>query len=145
MATPASSGSTACFAFAIGDENARRVLLARDRLGKKAAVSRHARRRAPLRVGDQGDQGQPVLERRAGSRGDRRISVARLFHRAAKQPIGTCASWSPDTCSPNGGREYPIRKYWDIQDFDSNTHARAELLDEVGARLSAAVSRRLES
>ena len=70
------------FAFAIGDRTLARAAGARS-ARQEAVVLRHARRRAPLRVGDQGDQGQPGVERRAGSRGHRGISVARLFRRAA--------------------------------------------------------------
>ncbi len=43
------------------------------------------------------------------------------------------------------GARTAIRKYWDIEQFDTDTSSRAALLDEVEARLSAAVSQRLES
>jgi asparagine synthase (glutamine-hydrolysing) len=43
------------------------------------------------------------------------------------------------------GSHVSIRKYWDVESFDTDTRNRAELLDEIDSRLSSAVSQRLES
>ena len=43
------------------------------------------------------------------------------------------------------GSHTALRKYWDIRAFDTDARAGETLLDELDARVAAAVSRRLES
>lgn len=132
------------FAFAIGNETTRRVLLARDRLGKKPlfhatlggvlhfASELKAIKASPLW------NGQPDLQALEGylSLGYF-IAPATAYRHARKL--------EPAHIMSIDGAHTSIRKYWDITDFDTDSRSRAELLDDVDARLSAAVSHRLES
>ena len=133
------------FAFAIADlRGAPRAAGARS-ARQEAAVSRHLQRRAAFRQRDQGDQGEPAVERRARSRLDRRLPVARLFrragHRVSPRPqararahaVGRTARASASASTGTSARSTPIAR------------AGRALIDEVDARLAAAVSRRLES
>jgi asparagine synthase (glutamine-hydrolysing) len=132
------------FAFAIADEKARRVLLARDRLGKKPlfhatfdrvlhfASEIKAIKASPLWNGERD------LEALEGylSLGYFIAPATAYRHVRKLEPAHTLAA---------AGARPVIRKYWDIERFDCDTRPRAELLEEVDARLSAAVSQRLES
>ena len=104
-ATPASSGSTACSPSRSPICARRRVLLARDRLGKKPLFHATLRRRAALRQRDQGDQGQPALERRARSRRRSKATCRSATSWRRPRRIGTCASSNPRTrCRVDGSR-----------------------------------------
>lgn len=132
------------FAFAIGDQNTRRVLLARDRLGKKPLF--HATFNGVLHFGSEikaikaspawnGAQDLEAIE-----------GYLSLGYFVAPQTVYRhVRKLEPGHTLSLDGSRVSIRRYWDIQQFDTNTHSRPELLDEVGARLSDAVSRRLES
>jgi asparagine synthase (glutamine-hydrolysing) len=132
------------FAFAIGDENNRRVLLARDRLGKKPLF--HATLGGVLHFASEIKaikasplwNGQPDLDSVEGylSLGYF-VAPATAYRHVRKLEPGHVLSVA--------GSRVSIRKYWDIESFDADTRPRAALLDEVDARLSAAVSSRLES
>jgi asparagine synthase (glutamine-hydrolysing) len=132
------------FAFAIADLRARRVLLARDRLGKKPlfyavfngvlhfASEIKAMKASPLW------NGQVNLDSIEGylSLGYF-VAPATVYHHVNKlEPA--------HTLSIEGSRVID-RKYWDITSFDTDERAKGALVEEVDARLAAAVARRLES
>jgi len=132
------------FAFAIADDTARRVLLARDRLGKKPlfyatldgvlhfASEIKAIKASPLW------NGAHDLDAIEGylSLGYFVAPATAYRHVRKLEPAHTLAL---------DGARTTIRNYWDIEQFDTDTRPRAELLDEIDARLSAAVAQRLES
>jgi len=132
------------FAFAIADDNTRRVLLARDRLGKKPLF--HATLNGVLHFASEikAIKASPAwnathdLEAIEGylSLGYFVAPQTAYRHVRKLEPAHTLSIDGARVC---------IRKYWDIQRFDTNTRSRSELLDDVSAQLSAAVSRRLES
>ena len=132
------------FAFAIGDENTRRVLLARDRLGKKPLF--HATLNGVLHFASEikaikaspawnGAQDLEAIE------GYLSLGYFVAPHTAYRH----VHKLEPGHVLAVDGSRVSSRKYWDIQHFDTNTRSRSELLDQVDARLSAAVSQRLES
>jgi asparagine synthase (glutamine-hydrolysing) len=132
------------FAFAIGDLRRRRLLLARDRLGKKPlfhatfdgvlhfASEIKAIKASPLWNGERDlcaiegylSLGYFVAPSTA-YRYVRKLEPARVL-RAENGRVG-------------------IRTYWDLTCFDSDQRDHKALLDEVDARLSSAVANRLES
>lgn len=132
------------FAFAIADEKARRLLLARDRLGKKPLF--HATLDGVLHFASEikaikaspAWNGEHDLDALEGylSLGYFLAPATAYRHVRKLEPAHTLA------CD---GARMTIRKYWDIEQFDTDTRPRTELLAEVDARLSMAVSQRLES
>src|SRR5687768_3859281 len=132
------------FAFAIADEKAHRVLLARDRLGKKPlfyasldgvmhfASEIKAIKASPAWTGERDlDAIEGYLSLGYF------VAPATAYRHVRKLEPGHVLSVD--------GSRVSSRKYWDITQFDTNTRSRDDLLDQVGARLSLAVSRRLES
>ncbi len=132
------------FAFAIADVRARRVLLARDRLGKKPlfyaalngvlhfASEIKAIKASPLWNGDRD------LDSIEGY-----LSLGYVVAPATAYPH--VRKLEPaHTLSITGARMVD-RQYWDITSFDTDDRAGRELVDDVDVRLAAAVSRRLES
>ena len=132
------------FAFAIGDEKARRLLLARDRLGKKPLF--HATLDGVLHFASEikaikaspAWNGEQDLEALEGY-----LSLG--YFVAPKTAYRHVRKLEPAHTLAVDGERMTIRKYWDIEQFDTDTRPRVELLDEIDARLSAAVSQRLES
>jgi len=132
------------FAFALADEKARRLLLARDRLGKKPLF--HATLGGVLHFASEikaikaspSWNGAHDLDALEGylSLGYFLAPATAYRHVRKLEPAHTLAL--------DGARQ-TTRKYWDVEQFDIDTRPRAELLDEIDARLSAAVSQRLES
>jgi asparagine synthase (glutamine-hydrolysing) len=132
------------FAFAISDQNRRRTLLARDRLGKKPLF--HATLDGVLHFASEikaikaspAWNGAHDLDAVEGylSLGYFVAPATAYRHVRKLEPGHALTVDGPRVC---------IRKYWDITQFDTNARPRAELIDEIGARLSAAVSTRLES
>jgi asparagine synthase (glutamine-hydrolysing) len=132
------------FAFAIADEKARRVLLARDRLGKKPLF--HATLGGVLHFASEikaikaspAWNGEHDLEALEGylSLGYFIAPATAYRHVRKLEPAHTLAV--------DGGR-VSTHKYWDIYHFDTDARPRNQLLDEVDERLSSAVSQRLES
>jgi asparagine synthase (glutamine-hydrolysing) len=132
------------FAFAIADLRARRVLLARDRLGKKPlfhatfdgvlhfASEMKALKASPLWNGARDlDSIEGYLSLGYF------VAPATVYRHVRKlEPA--------HTLSVSGSR-INIRKYWDITAFDTDARAGRPLIDEVDARLAGAVGRRLES
>jgi asparagine synthase (glutamine-hydrolysing) len=132
------------FAFAIADTARRRVLLARDRLGKKPLF--HAMFNGVLHFASEIKaikasplwNGQVNLDAVEGylSLGYFVAPGTAYQHVSKLEPA--------HTLSVEGSRIIE-RKYWDITSFDTDGRGTAALIDEVDARLAAAVSRRLES
>ncbi|HYE89230.1 MAG TPA: asparagine synthase (glutamine-hydrolyzing) [Vicinamibacterales bacterium] len=132
------------FAFAIADLTRRRVLLARDRLGKKPlfhamfdgvlhfASEIKALKASPLWNGDVNlDSVEGYLSLGYF------VAPATVYRHVSKlEPA--------HTLSIDRARVID-RKYWDITSFDTDERSARSLIDEVDARLAAAVSRRLES
>ena len=132
------------FAFAIADDNARRVLLARDRLGKKPLF--HATLDGALHFASEikaikaspawnGAQDLDAIEGYLSL--GYFVAPATAYRHVRKLEPGHVLAMD--------GARVSIRKYWDIENFDTDTRDRAELLDEIDTRLSSAVSQRLES
>ena len=132
------------FAFAIADLRSRRVLLARDRLGKKPLF--HATFNGVLHFASElkAIKASPLWN---GARDLDSIegylslgyfvAPATAYHHVRKlEPAHTLAA---------DGRRLVVRKYWDVPAFDTDARAEAVLVDEIDARLSAAVRQRLES
>ncbi len=132
------------FAFAIVDLRRRRVLLARDRLGKKPlfhamfngvlhfASEIKALRASPLWNGEVNlDSVEGYL-----SLGYFVAPATAYRHVSKLEPA--------HTLSIDGAR-IVARKYWDLASFDTDGRSHEALIDEVDARLAAAVTRRLES
>jgi asparagine synthase (glutamine-hydrolysing) len=132
------------FAFAIGDENTRRVLLGRDRLGKKPLF--HATLDGVLHFASEikAIKASPVWN---GAQDLEAIEgyLSLGYFVAPHTAYRHVHKLEPGHVLAVDGCRVSSRKYWDIQHFDTNTRSRSELLDEVDARLSAAVSQRLES
>lgn len=132
------------FAFAIADEKARRMLLARDRLGKKPLF--HATLNGVLHFASEikaikaspAWNGAHDLDAVEGylSLGYFVAPATAYRHVRKLEPAHTLAL---------AGARVTIREYWDIEQFDTDTRPRVELLEEVDARLASAVSQRLES
>ena len=132
------------FAFAIADLRRRRALLARDRLGKKPlfhatfngvlhfASEMKAIKASPLWNGERDlDAVEGYL-----SLGYFVAPATAYRHVRKLEPAHTLAVDGPKVA---------VRQYWDVTAFDTDRRSESELVDEVDARLSAAVSRRLES
>ena len=132
------------FAFAIADLRRRRVLLARDRLGKKPLF--HAMFNGVLHFASEIKaikasplwNGQVNLDSVEGylSLGYFIAPATAYKHVHKLEPA--------HTLSIDGSRIID-RKYWDITSFDTDERTAGALVDEVDTRLAAAVARRLES
>jgi asparagine synthase (glutamine-hydrolysing) len=132
------------FAFAIADLRQRRVLLARDRLGKKPLF--HATFNGVLHFASEIKalkasplwNGARDLESIEGylSLGYFIAPATAYRHVRKLEPAHTLAV---------DGAQVTIRKYWDIRAFDTDARQERALIDEVDARLRSAVARRLES
>jgi asparagine synthase (glutamine-hydrolysing) len=132
------------FAFAIADLRRRRVLLARDRLGKKPLF--HATFDGVLHFGSEikAIQASPLWN---GARDLDSIEgyLSLGYFIAPATAYRHVRKLEPAHVAAVEGARVVTRKYWDIESFDTDTRAAEALLDDVDARLSAAVSRRLES
>ncbi len=132
------------FAFAIADTRRRRVLLARDRLGKKPLF--HAMFNGVLHFASEikAMKASPLWNGRVNLDSVEGylslgyfVAPATAYHHVHKlEPA--------HTLSIEGARIID-RKYWDITTFDTDDRASRALVDEVDARMAAAVSTRLES
>jgi len=132
------------FAFAIADLRRHRVLLARDRLGKKPLF--HAMLGGVLHFASEIKaikasplwNGQVNLDSLEGylSLGYFVAPATAYRHVHKLEPAHTMSIERSRIID---------RKYWDIESFDTDDRAGSALVDEVDARLAAAVARRLES
>jgi asparagine synthase (glutamine-hydrolysing) len=132
------------FAFAIADVRARRVLLARDRLGKKPLF--HAMFNGVLHFASEikSIKASPLWNGRVNLDSVEGylslgyfVAPATAYHHVHKlEPA--------HTLSIDGAR-LSDRQYWDITAFDTDDRPHDALVEEIDARLAAAVSRRLES
>ena len=132
------------FAFAIADEKARRVLLARDRLGKKPLF--HATLGGVLHFASE----IKAIKASPAWNGERDLEaiegyLSLGYFVAPATAYRHVRKLEPAHVLALDGSRVSIRKYWDIVHFDTDTRPRAALLDDVDARLSAAVAKRLES
>ncbi len=132
------------FAFAIADENARRVLLARDRLGKKPLF--HATLDGVLHFASE----IKAIKASSAWNGEQDLDAVEGYLSlgyfvAPATAYRHVRKLEPAHVLALDGSRVSIRKYWDIDDFDTDTRPRAELLDDIDARLALAVSQRLES
>jgi asparagine synthase (glutamine-hydrolysing) len=132
------------FAFAIADLRQRRVLLARDRLGKKPLF--HATFNGVLHFASELKaikasplwNGEHDLDSLEGylSLGYF-VAPSTVYRHVRKlEPAHTLAI---------AGSHLTFRKYWDVTEFDSDARNDAAIVDELDVRLGTAVSRRLES
>src|SRR5688572_10456712 len=132
------------FAFAIADDKARRVLLARDRLGKKPLF--HATLDGVLHFASEikAIQASPLWN---GARDLDSIEgyLSLGYFVAPATAYRHVRKLEPAHTLAVDGAHLTIRKYWDIREFDSDARAECALVDEIDARLAAAVSQRLES
>ena len=136
---PASRDLDGMFAIAIWDERGRRLMLARDRAGKKPLFYYRDERRAGVRVGDQG-----VLRpsRHAGIEIESR-SGAVLFHprlRAASRRRSTsaCARSSPATVmTVDADGRLAERGYWRLEFPDGDRRPRRSSRAEARRTASA--------
>jgi asparagine synthase (glutamine-hydrolysing) len=132
------------FAFAIADLRRRRVLLARDRLGKKPLF--HATFSGVLHFASEIKaikasplwNGQVNLDSVEGylSLGYFVAPATAYQHVSKLEPAHTLSIERSRVID---------RKYWDVTAFDTDARASGDLVDEIDARLAAAVARRLES
>jgi asparagine synthase (glutamine-hydrolysing) len=132
------------FAFAIADDNNRRVLLARDRLGKKPLF--HATLGGVLHFASEikAIKASPAWN---GARDLDAIEgyLSLGYFVAPSTAYRHVRKLEPANVLALDGSRVSTRKYWDVERFDTDTRGRAELLDEIDARLSRAVAQRLES
>ena len=132
------------FAFAIADVRRRRVLLARDRLGKKplfhatfGGVLHFASEMKAIKASPLWDGARDLESMEGYLSLGYFIAPATAYRHVRKLEPG-------HTLSVEGSR-IAIRQYWDVRSFDTEPRAGRALVDEVDARLAAAVGRRLES
>ncbi len=132
------------FAFAIADLRARRVLLARDRLGKKPlfhatfnGVLHFASEIKALKASPLWD-GARDLDAVEGYLSLGYFLAPATAYRHVRKLEPAC------TLSVEGAR-LAVHKYWDIRSFDTDTRETPAVIDELDARLAAAVGCRLES
>jgi asparagine synthase (glutamine-hydrolysing) len=132
------------FAFAIADVRARRVLLARDRLGKKPLF--HATFNGVLHFASEmkAIKASPLWN---GARDFDSIEgyLSLGYFVAPATAYRHVHKLEPAHTLSVSGSRISIRKYWDVGAFDTDPRAGRALVDEVDARLAAAVGRRLES
>ncbi len=132
------------FAFAIADLRQRRVLLARDRLGKKPLF--HATLSGVLHFASEikAIKASPLWN---GARDLEAIEgyLSLGYFVAPASAYRHVKKLEPaHTLSVDGAR-MTIRQYWDVRAFDTDERGGRALVDEVDARLSSAVAQRLES
>ena len=132
------------FAFAIADENARRILLARDRLGKKPLF--HATLDGVLHFASE----IKAIKASPAWNGERNLEaiegyLSLGYFVAPSTPYRHVRKLEPAQVLALDGSRVSSRRYWDIVEFDTDPRPRGALLDDIDARLSAAVSQRLES
>jgi len=132
------------FAFAIADERSRRVLLARDRLGKKPLF--HATLDGALHFASE----IKSIKASPAWNGERDLAAVEGYlslgyFLAPATAYRHVRKLEPAHTLKVDGSRQSLRKYWDIEHFDTDTRPRAELLTEIDQRLSAAVGERLES
>ena len=132
------------FAFAIADLRRRRVLLARDRLGKKPLF--HATFNGVLHFASElkAIAASPLWD---GTRDLDSIEgyLSLGYFIAPATAYRHVRKLEPARTLSVDGSNVSIRKYWDVPAFDTDSRAGQALVDDVDARLAAAVSQRLES
>ena len=132
------------FAFAIADLRNRRVLLARDRLGKKPLF--HATFNGVLHFASEikAIKASPLWN---GARDLESIEgyLSLGYFIAPSTAYRHVRKLEPAHTLAADGAHLSIRQYWDVGAFDTDARSEAALLDEIDARLAAAVSERLES
>jgi asparagine synthase (glutamine-hydrolysing) len=132
------------FAFAIADLRRRRVLLARDRLGKKPLF--HAMFNGVLHFASE------IKAMKASPLWNGQLNVDSVegylslgYFIAPSTVYRHVSKLEPaHTLSIEGARVID-RKYWDIDTFDTDERTGRVLVDEIDTRLAAAVAQRLES
>jgi asparagine synthase (glutamine-hydrolysing) len=132
------------FAFAIHDERRRTTFIARDRLGKKplfyatlGGVLHFASELPALRVSPRWDDTLDLTSLEGYLSLGYFLAPGTIFRAARKLPP---AHW---LLLKDGAIE--IRRYWDVQEFDTDTRRDGALIEAVGNELGAAVRARLES
>jgi asparagine synthase (glutamine-hydrolysing) len=132
------------FAFAIADLRNRRVLLARDRLGKKPLF--HATFNGVLHFASEikAIKASPLWN---GARDLDSIEgyLSLGYFVAPATAYRHVRKLEPAHTLAVDGAHLTVRKYWDIGEFDTDARAGRALVDEIDARLAAAVRQRLES
>ena len=132
------------FAFAVADLTSRRVLLARDRLGKKPLF--HATLGGVLHFASEikAIKASPLWD--GATNLDAIEGYLSLGYFVAPETVYRhVRKLEPGhVLSVTGGRSC-IKKYWDIPAFDTDARDVPALLDQLDAELRSAVARRLES
>jgi asparagine synthase (glutamine-hydrolysing) len=132
------------FAFAIADTRRRRVLMARDRLGKK-----------PLFYGTFGGVLHFASEIKAlkasplwnGARDLDAIEgyLSLGYFVAPSTAYRHVRKLEPGHTLAVDGSRQSIQQYWDLQEFDTDSRDSRTLIEDIDAQIAAAVTRRLES
>ncbi|MEO8680121.1 MAG: asparagine synthase (glutamine-hydrolyzing) [Vicinamibacterales bacterium] len=132
------------FAFAIADLRERRVLLARDRLGKKPLF--HATLGGVLHFASE----MKALKASPLWTGERDLSALEGYLSLGYFVAPATAYRQVRKLEPahtlrvdRGG--LAVRKYWDLEQFDTDERPAGALIEELDHRLAAAVECRLES
>jgi asparagine synthase (glutamine-hydrolysing) len=132
------------FAFAICDLRQRRLLLARDRLGKKPLF--YAVFDGMLHFASE------IKALAASPRWDPELDFSALegylslgYFLAPATAYRHVRKLEPAHLMRVADGTIVVRQYWDIQRFDADSRPTQTLIEEVGQRLSTAVSARLES
>ena len=132
------------FAFAIADLRRRRVLLARDRLGKKPLF--HATFNGVLHFASE------IKAIKASPLWNGRLDLDSVegylslgYFVAPATAYKHVRKLEPAHAMAIDGGRISTRKYWDLTAFDTDERGARGLVDEIDARLAAAVARRLES
>ena len=132
------------FAFAIADLRRRRVLLARDRLGKKPLF--HATFNGVVHFASEikAIKASPLWN---GARDLESIEgyLSLGYFIAPATAYRHVRKLEPAHTLSVDGPHVRIRKYWDVSSFDTDGRSASAMLDEIDGRLGAAVASRLES